>query len=156
MLANRQKNQYTFSWFYSKSKIRYKYNVPFNFIFIFLQKGTEDSITAAVQALNLGDLESDTESINTPSTSPSHRGRNSNRDSDISFGLHSPEGMVTTGSAQEALQVSVYHYTKHYFLAVVRYATCGVLMCDLVKVLNIFFEGCILIVWMKRTIRHSS
>lgn len=72
---------------------------------MFVQKGTEDSITAAVQALNLGDLESDTESINTPSTSPSHRERNSNRDSDISFGLHSPEGLAAS-SGHEALQVS--------------------------------------------------
>lgn len=55
--------------------------------------------------MNLGDLESDTESINTPSTSPSHRGRNSNRDSDISFGLHSPEGLPAN-SGHEALQVS--------------------------------------------------
>ncbi|VVC42556.1 Hypothetical protein CINCED_3A019130 [Cinara cedri] len=72
-------------------------------LLLLAQKGTEDSITAAVQALNLGDLESDTESINTPSTSPSHRGRNSNRDSNISFGLHSPEGLAT-GSGHEALQ----------------------------------------------------
>ncbi|XP_025410500.1 FERM and PDZ domain-containing protein 4 isoform X3 [Sipha flava] len=72
-------------------------------LLLLAQKGTEDSITAAVQALNLGDLESDTESINTPSTSPSHRGRNSNRDSDISFGLHSPEGLAAS-SGHEALQ----------------------------------------------------
>ncbi|XP_060836556.1 FERM and PDZ domain-containing protein 4 isoform X1 [Rhopalosiphum padi] len=72
-------------------------------LLLLAQKGTEDSITAAVQALNLGDLESDTESINTPSTSPSHRERNSNRDSDISFGLHSPEGLAAS-SGHEALQ----------------------------------------------------
>ncbi|XP_050521088.1 FERM and PDZ domain-containing protein 4 isoform X2 [Daktulosphaira vitifoliae] len=72
-------------------------------LLLLAQKGSEDSITAAVQALNLGDMESDTESINTPSTSPSHRGRNSNRDSDISFGLHSPEGLVAS-SGHEALQ----------------------------------------------------
>ncbi|XP_050428155.1 uncharacterized protein LOC126838085 isoform X2 [Adelges cooleyi] len=72
-------------------------------LLLLAQKGSEDSITAAVQALNLGDMESDTESINTPSTSPSHR--TTNRDSDISFGLHSPEGLVgTSSSGHEALQ----------------------------------------------------
>lgn len=87
-------------------------------------------MTAAVQALNLGDLESDTESVNTPSTSPSHRGRNSNRDSDISFGLHSPEGLAASSSGHEALQVSVELAGLNVRLCVLKMAVICPVICS--------------------------
>uniref|UniRef100_A0A1B6M6W8 FERM and PDZ domain-containing protein 4 n=1 Tax=Graphocephala atropunctata TaxID=36148 RepID=A0A1B6M6W8_9HEMI len=65
-----------------------------------------DSLSEAVQSLDLGETESDTDSISTPSSSPSHRnpsGKDRNRDSDSSFGLHSPDSLVP-GAGQQALQ----------------------------------------------------
>ncbi|XP_054270048.1 uncharacterized protein LOC128991297 isoform X2 [Macrosteles quadrilineatus] len=65
-----------------------------------------DSLSEAVQSLDLGETESDTDSISTPSSSPSHRnpsGKDKNRDSDSSFGLHSPDSLVP-GAGQQALQ----------------------------------------------------
>ncbi|XP_065223815.1 FERM and PDZ domain-containing protein 4 isoform X5 [Planococcus citri] len=49
----------------------------------------------AMKALQLADLESDTDSICTPSNSPSRANANRNRDSNLSFGLHSPDNMLS-------------------------------------------------------------
>ncbi|XP_075228103.1 uncharacterized protein LOC142328284 [Lycorma delicatula] len=69
------------------------------------QKQVPDELTEAVQALDLSvETESDTDSVSTPSNSPSHRNHHGkNRDSDSSFGLHSPDNLVP-GAGQEALQ----------------------------------------------------
>ncbi|XP_073980377.1 uncharacterized protein isoform X3 [Rhodnius prolixus] len=66
------------------------------------QKEIEQCVNEAFNSLEVGDTESDTDSL---TTSPSHNSiaKNPNRDSDSSFGLHSPDNLVG-GSTFEALQ----------------------------------------------------
>ncbi|XP_039287999.1 uncharacterized protein LOC111046332 isoform X3 [Nilaparvata lugens] len=69
------------------------------------QNPVPENLTEAVQGLDLSvETESDTDSVSTPSNSPSHKNHHGkNRDSDSSFGLHSPDNLVP-GAGQEALQ----------------------------------------------------
>ncbi|KAL1131228.1 hypothetical protein AAG570_010846 [Ranatra chinensis] len=61
------------------------------------QKEIGECVREALNSLDIGEMESDTDSL---TTSPSHNSlvRNPNRDSDSSFGLHSPDNLVSTSS----------------------------------------------------------
>lgn len=64
------------------------------------QKELEECVNEAFNSLDVGDTESDTDSL---TTSPSHNSiaKNPNRDSDSSFGLHSPDTLSTFEALQE-------------------------------------------------------
>lgn len=64
------------------------------------QKEIEECVNEAFNSLDVGDTESDTDSL---TTSPSHNSiaKNPNRDSDSSFGLHSPDTLSTYEALQE-------------------------------------------------------